>query len=161
MVKRKRFGQHMSDEIRFGWNAGQTNIKADVFQPDGSVREINIALVENATGRLYLGDCATIVQDDIIVIHQNGIYLASYGYNDGTGYTLASDGLDSISIVEPTGYPTNFREFLMWLVMRWLNKHVFDLPAGELKVKKGNDAAATTQTYTKVDGVETVGKATE
>jgi len=33
-----------------------------------------------------------------------------------TGYALAANGLDAITADEPTSKPTNFREWLMWLV---------------------------------------------
>lgn len=69
----------MADEIAVSYITGQT-LTADVFQPDGSVRETAISLTENATGGLYLGDCATISAGDLVVAYDSGDYIGGQEY---------------------------------------------------------------------------------
>jgi len=69
----------MADEIHVAWLTGKT-LTANVFKPDGTDRETGISLTENATGTLYLGDCATIQVGDIIVIYEAGVVLGSIEY---------------------------------------------------------------------------------
>ena len=78
-----------------------------------------------------------------------------------TGYKLAADGWDSLSITEPSGDPDGWTvpQKLMWLIMRFLNKHTSDNFDG-IKVHKADDTLATTQAVTEAAGVKTVGKAT-
>lgn len=147
----------MANEIRFAWVAGQTNIKADVFEPDGTDREVDISLTENGTGRLYLGDCATIEPGDTIVIHQIGIYLSSQGYENRTEYKLASDGLDSISTTEPSGVASNFREMLVQTWRRFFKKLTATKSA--IKTYKDDTSVATTQTVTFDGTTKTVNNA--
>lgn len=67
-------------EIALTWYKGQVGLTADVFQGDGSVRETGISLTENATGGLYLGDCASIEAGDNVVYYQDGEYLTGEKY---------------------------------------------------------------------------------
>jgi len=69
----------MADEIHVAWLTGKT-LTANVFKPDGTDRETGINLAENATGTLYLGDCATIQVGDIIVAYEAGVVLGSIEY---------------------------------------------------------------------------------
>lgn len=69
----------MADEIGIAWPTGLT-LTANVFKPDGTVRETAINLTENATGTLYLGDCATIQVGDIIVCYEGITVLGSVEY---------------------------------------------------------------------------------
>lgn len=74
---------------------------------------------------------------------------------------LAADGWDSLSIDEPSGDPDGWTvpQKLMWLIMRFMNKHTSDNFDG-IKVHKADDSLATTQSVTEAAGVKTVGKAT-
>lgn len=69
----------MADEIHVAWLTGKT-LTANVFKPDGTVRETGISLTENVTGTLYLGDCATIEVGDIIVTYEAGVVLGASEY---------------------------------------------------------------------------------
>jgi len=74
---------------------------------------------------------------------------------------LDTDGLDIISITEPAaGYPSNFREKLLWLIARWLNEHYYDKNNNNLRVKNAAGVILTTQVTSEVANVEKVEKAT-
>ena len=79
---------------------------------------------------------------------------------DGEAVKLASDGLDSVVVAEPSGDPDgwSFAKKLLWLCMRFLNKHTSDNFNG-IQVYKADDSVSTTQTVTDANGVKTVGKA--
>ena len=74
--------------------------------------------------------------------------------------TVASDGWDSLAITEPSGNPDTWTvpQKLMWLIMRFLNKHTSDNVDG-IKVHKANGTLATTQEVSEVSGVKQVAKA--
>ena len=69
----------MANEIKIAWITGKT-LTANVFQPDGSVRETGISLTENATGGLYLGNCATIQSNDLVLAYEGNNFLGSVEY---------------------------------------------------------------------------------
>jgi len=73
---------------------------------------------------------------------------------------LAADGWDSLAITEPSGDPDTWTvpQKLMWLVMRFMNKHTSDNYAG-ITVHKSDDTVSTSQVVTEVSGVKSVGKA--
>jgi len=72
---------------------------------------------------------------------------------------LAADGLDNVVVDEPSGDPDgwSFAQKLVWLCMRFLNKHTSDNFNG-IKVFKADGSVSTTQTVTDANGVKTVGK---
>ena len=74
--------------------------------------------------------------------------------------TVASDGWDNLAITEPTGNPDTWTvpQKLMWLIMRFLNKHTSDNVDG-IKVHKANGTLATTQEVSETSGVKQVAKA--
>lgn len=73
---------------------------------------------------------------------------------------LASDGLDAVSVSEPSGDPVgwNFRQLFMWLIARFKNKHYKDSANNEINVYNSSDSKITKQSYTAVGGDETVNK---
>ncbi|MCK5175836.1 MAG: hypothetical protein KAR47_20745 [Planctomycetes bacterium] len=73
---------------------------------------------------------------------------------------LSADGWDALTITEPAGDPDGWTvaQKLMWLIMRFLNKHTSDNYDG-IKVHKADGTAATTQAVTEANGVKTVAKA--
>jgi hypothetical protein len=82
----------MSNEIQFAWESGQTGLTANAFKPNGDARDVDISLVENATGGLYLGQASTVQIGDIIIVYQNGIYLTSYVKEDAYEKTFLKNG---------------------------------------------------------------------
>ena len=66
---------------------------------------------------------------------------------------LAADGWDGLTITEPSGDPDGWTvaQKLMWLIMRFLNKHTSDNYDG-IKVHKADGTAATTQAVGFGDG---------
>jgi hypothetical protein len=81
----------------------------------------------------------------------------------GSAMTLASNGLDAISMTEPaTGPPTNYREWTLWLIRRIAQAtKAFAGNSGTIKTKKTSGADWTTQAIAD-DGAgnETVGPPT-
>ena len=79
---------------------------------------------------------------------------------DSEAVKLAADGWDGLSITEPAGDPDAWTvpQKLMWLVMRFMNKHTSDNYAG-ITVHKSDDTVSTSQPVTEVSGVKSVGKA--
>jgi hypothetical protein len=73
----------MSDEVRAIYVTGKT-LTANVYTPTGADRETGISLTENGSGGLYLGDCATIQNGDLVVILEGGVVRTGYEYT-GTG----------------------------------------------------------------------------
>ena len=73
---------------------------------------------------------------------------------------LSADGLSSITITEPAGDPDSwsFEQKLLWLIMRFLNKHTSDNYDG-IKVHKADGTLSTTQQVSEIAGVKTVAKA--
>ncbi len=73
---------------------------------------------------------------------------------------LAADGLSALAVTEPSGDPDgwSFEQKLLWLIMRFLNKHTSDNFNG-IKVHKADNSLSTTQAVTEAGGVKAVGKA--
>ena len=73
---------------------------------------------------------------------------------------LAADGWDNLAITEPSGDPSTWTipQKLLWLVMRFLNKHTSDNYDG-IKVHKSDGTVATKQMVTEANGVKSVGRA--
>lgn len=65
--------------------------------------------------------------------------------SDKTGFSLAATGLDAITATEPTGKPTTFPGWIMWLVQRFRR---VDKTATTIVVKTEAGAIVTTQTTT-------------
>ena len=74
---------------------------------------------------------------------------------------LAADGWDGLAITEPAGDPDTWTvpQKLMWLIMRFMNKHTSDNFSG-IVVHKSDDTVSTSQVVTEVSGVKSVGRAT-
>lgn len=70
------------------------------------------------------------------------------------GVKLAADGLDSITADEPTTKPTNFREWLLWLVQRFRRA---SKTADAITVLTEAGATVTTQPVTSSGDNETLG----
>jgi hypothetical protein len=71
-----------------------------------------------------------------------------------TGYSLAATGLDAITATEPTGKPTTFPGWLMWLVQRFRRS---TKSATQIVVKTEAGATVTTQTITSSGDNQTLG----
>lgn len=75
------------------------------------------------------------------------------------GVKLASDGLNDISVTEPTGVASTFREMIIQLWMRFFNK--IDKDSSQIQLYEDDEiTVSTTQTHTDANGVVTVNKAT-
>ena len=72
-----------------------------------------------------------------------------------TGYSLASDGLDSVSITEPTGVASNFREMLVQTWRRFYKKSKMT-PTSLTTYKDDGTTVATTQALAETDTLQTM-----
>ena len=73
---------------------------------------------------------------------------------------LSADGWDSLAITEPAGDPDTWTvpQKLLWLVMRFLNRHTSDNYDG-ITVRKSDGTVSTKQLVTESNSVKSVGKA--
>jgi hypothetical protein len=141
---------------------------------DANIENYDIALAENGGGGLYFANFPVIAAGVYTVVVYQGSQIATddvIGSGvmnwDGTAeivysgsVKLAADGFDDIAIVEPSGDSSgwSFPQKLLWLIMRFMNKHSSDNFNG-IVVHKSDDTVATSQAVTEVDGVKAVGKA--
>jgi hypothetical protein len=79
--------------------------------------------------------------------------------SDKTGFSLASDGLDSISTDEPSGRATNFREMIVQNWMRFFNK--VTKTSSIITVHDKNNSEVTEQNYDTSGTTETVFKSSD
>ena len=82
-------------------------------------------------------------------------FIDSFTLDNGT--ILASDGLDNISITEPSGRASNFREMIVQLYNRFFNKVTLD--NDNLKVYTSGGSINTTQSVSDSGTTQTVNKA--
>jgi hypothetical protein len=79
--------------------------------------------------------------------------------SDKTGYSLSSDGLDSVSTTQPDGVASNFREMIVQTWRRFFKKAT-QTSTQLITYKDDGTTAATTQTVSDASGTETQGEAT-
>lgn len=125
----------MSDEIKVIYLKSKT-LTADVFQPGGSNRQTGISLTENATGGLYLGDCATIQAGDIVIAYEGTTLVG------GGEYKQLVSGVGAASAVVPAGYVGDHKKngvvYFLW------HTTVPTSTNGTVKVYKNNGADEVT-----------------
>ena len=140
---------------------------------DANIGNYDIALSENGGGGLYFADFPALAAGVYTVVVYQGSQIAAdevIGSGvmnwDGTAeivysgsVKLAADGLDDVAIVEPSGESSlwSFPQKLLWLIMRFMNKHTSDNFSG-ISVHKEDGSASTSQPVTEVDGVKSVRK---
>ena len=81
-----------------------------------------------------------------------------FATNTSGEVTLSSTGLDSISITEPSGRATTFREMVLQTWMRFFNK--VERTSTQIKVyDAGGASAITTQEHSNASNIVTVDEA--
>ena len=75
-----------------------------------------------------------------------------------TGYKLAADGLDSVTASEPSGKPTTFPGWIMWLIQRFRRS---TLTSTTLAVKQEDGTTVTEQTVSDDGTTQSLGVPTE
>jgi hypothetical protein len=124
-----------------------------------------IGIKSDNTGSISVNNC--IIEADTFnaqalnsskIVLSNGSYGDSSNWNGNVVYGLDKNGLDSISIEEPSGRATNFREMVIQTWMRFYNKLVRD--DSNIKTYDKDDIEITNQTYTADGADETVNKST-
>ena len=139
---------------------------------DVNIDNYDIPLAENGGGGLYFADFPALAAGVYTVVVYQGSQIAAddvvgsgvmnWDGNAEIVYSgavkLAADGLDDIAIVEPSGDSSlwKFPQKLLWLIMRFMNKHTSDNFNG-IRVHKSDDSIATTQPVADVSGVKSVG----
>ncbi len=120
---------------------------ADGGRLDLILDEINVNAAET------LAESGTLT-----VAERSAVGAAVSGGLDRTGFKLASDGLDAIADVEPTGKPTNFIGWARWLIQKSRRSTMTKTAAGaDLVVRKEDGTAITTQALTDDGTTQTVG----
>lgn len=146
-----------------GTDSAATEAKQDTMQTD-----INAILVDTGTtipaqiSSLNDFDPAADTVAHVTLVDTTTINTDMRG-TDGanttkTGYSLASDGLDSISITEPSGVASNFREMVVQ-VWRRLFKRSRMTPTTLVTYKDDNTTVVTTQTLAETDDEQIQGPA--
>lgn len=79
---------------------------------------------------------------------------------DKTGFKLAADGLDAIAATNPTGVPTTFPGWVMWVVGRFRRARMRKTGTGTAvtEVLKGDGTVATSQAMTDDGTTQAVGE---
>jgi hypothetical protein len=147
----------MANEILVSYISGKTTLTASIYYDDNgdiTERETGIALQEQpSSSGMYKGSPTTIASNDTIQIYEGTILIGSDQYLADTG----KPDLDSVSIVEPSGVASNFREMAIQLWIRFFNK--VDKTSTEIKTYDASGNVITTQTYTESGDTEIVNKA--
>lgn len=134
----------MANEIQYGHISGVT-LTYGVYQPDGTVRTAaGTSLPEISSTGYYTADDGNVIAGDMIVVNDTVGVIAQGIFEPDV--VLASTGLDSISIAEPSGRATNFREQMVQLYMRFFNK--VSKTSSAIKTHDASDVEVTSQTYT-------------
>lgn len=145
----------MADEIAFGWKSGES-LEANAYQPSGTQRGSTVTMTEIGTTGLYTGDHSTIATGDLVIV-DDGTNKVGWGEYNPAGI-LSSDGLDSVSITEPAGLASNFREMIIQLWRRLFGKTTMS-KTQILHYKADGVTTATTQAISETSSLTTQGEA--
>ena len=143
--------------LRFWWRSGET-LTYEALQADGTVRTVAGTSIPEigTTGYYTVVDAAVVTGDNALVNDGNGII---GGGQENPPVILSSDGLDGVSVVEPSGLATNFREQMVQLYRRFFGKA--ELSVTQIKTyKEDGSTVATTQAITETSTLQTQGEAT-
>lgn len=145
-----------------------TNFSAMLINSSGHVSRVTLVDTTTVnsdmrgTDGAYTGTPPTADENAAAVTaaHGTGSYqtATTTAVSDKTGFKLASDGLDSVSVAAPSGVATNFREMLVQLWRRFFKKST--LTESQLKTYADNGSTVlTTQSVTDDDVTQTQGDA--
>jgi len=145
----------MANELTFGHIPGEI-ITAGIYAPDGTERASGINVTEIGSTGIYTATSADIQTGDLVIFN-DGTDNVGFGEYHPAGI-LSLDGLDSVSIAEPSGKASNFREMVIQLWRRFFGKVV--LSDGQLATYKQDGATvATTQQIDETATLQTQGEA--
>ena len=146
----------MANEITFGYKTGQT-LTYGVYTSAGVVRTAAGTSLPEITGTgYYTATNANIQTGDFVIVKINTTIIGQGEYNPGV--ILSSDGLDSVSTVEPSGLASNFREKLLQLCRRFFGKTTFS-KTEIVTYKEDGSSVATTQPISETSSLATQGEA--
>ncbi len=128
------------EELEFGWYTVQLDIT-----DTNELGKIGIH-VEKAGSRNF---------DSYGYILSTNIYDSWFTIASNQEVKLASDGLDNISVTEPSGKASTFREMVVQLFMRFFNK--VDKTPTQIRVYDNTGSISTTQSHSTTSGATTVG----
>ena len=131
--------------------AGTNNVIPTVTTLTGHTAQTGDAFARLGApaGASVSADVAAVKGETAAILDDTGTAGVVVAAGSKTGYKLASDGLDSVTATEPTGKPTTFAGWVMWLVQRFRRA---DMTATTLTVKTEAGATVTTQSVSD-DGV--------
>lgn len=146
----------MSARIKFWWKTGET-LTYEALQAAGTVRTAaGTSLPEiGSTGYYTVVDSNILTGDSVVV--NDGTRNVGGGENNPP-VILSSDGLDSVSITEPSGVASNFREMIVQLWRRLFGKTTFSRTQ-ILHYKADETTVATTQVISETSRLATQGEA--
>ena len=141
--------------IRFWWKSGE-DVTYEALQADGTVRTTAGTSLPEVVGTGYY----TVVDSSVVT---GDVAIASSGSNViGGGHEnppviISPDGLDIISITEPSSVAGNFREMMVQVWRRLFGKST--LSPTQLKCyKEDGTTVATTQTVSETTTLQTQGE---
>lgn len=144
----------MTARLKFGWKSGET-LTYGAYQASGTVRRATgTSLPEIGSTGYYTATDSDIVTGDTVVVN-DGTNNVGWGEENPTGI-LSSDGLDTVSITEPDGVASNFREMVVQVWRRFFGKTT--LSKTQILHYKADGTLATTQTISETSELQTQGE---
>lgn len=148
----------MANEITFGWKTGK-NLEFGVYTAAGAERESGTTMTETpASSGFYLGTPTAISTGNFVIVSDSDAskVIGQGEYNPPV--ILSSDGLDTVSVTEPSGLAANLREMIVQLHRRFFGKTTFS-QTQILHYKEDGETVATTQTVSETSSLATQGEA--
>ncbi len=110
--------------IKFWFKSGET-ITYEALQADGTVRTVAGTSLPEISSTGYYTAIDNNVQTSDVAVAKNAAGDVVGGGEENPVTILSSDGLDGVSITEPTGVASNFREMVVQTWRRWFGKTTF------------------------------------
>jgi len=146
----------MSIRIKFWWKSGET-LTYEALQAVGTVRTAAGTSFPEIGSTGYYTVLDNNIQTGDVVVVNDGTKNVGGGENNPP-VILSSDGLDTVSIAEPTGVASNFREMIVQLWRRLFGKTTFS-KSRILHYKADGGTVATTQVISETSDLQTQGEA--
>ena len=142
--------------IKFVWKTGET-LTYEATKPDGTVRtSAGTSLPEIGSTGYYTAVDSSLQSGDMIMV-SDGTRIVGGGENNPP-VIVSADGLDLVSIEEPSGVASNFREMVVQLWRRFFGKTTISSDY-ILHYKSDGSTVATTQEIEETDILQTQGEA--
>ncbi len=143
--------------LRFWWKTGDT-VTYEATDATGAIvrTAAGTSLPEAGSTGYYTVEDANVVTGDVAIVSDSSGIVG--GGEENPPVILSSDGLDSISITEPSSVAGNFREMMVQVWRRLFGKSTLS-PTQLLCYKADGATVATTQTVSETTTLQTQGEA--